>query len=449
MNSRFQAKSDLYVFFGYVMFALGLACNPLALRLWQGMAWLPPVQDSFMHANDLLIGLPLCTSLLLLLVGGLMAWAPHYINRYFNDQFWFNLLVYLLLLGILFSSNPIRPGGLRLLRVVLVLLVLFVQTNALYLAVVRDAERRHVHPFYRNLGLALYSSLTIFLVLEVVFMFVLGTHRFNGTLGSRAWFLRNWALNAEGYRDGPLDAADKDKKQVLVLGDSFVAGHGVARREDRFSDRLGALLPATYRVHNLGVGGSDMRDANTRLRAYPVKPDLLVLSYYPNDIEEDGQRGGLLLQHARSYTDVGFPFRYFIRRSYVLNHLYWRFPHPTELTDYKGYIRQCYGYYRVMNLHRQQLDHVVDYADSLQIPMAVVVFPFLEDAAGSAFATEPILEHFATRQVPTLDVRRWLIGQDPRAFIVNTNDPHPNEHLHQMVADSLLALLRNQGWISE
>ena len=29
MNSRFQAKSDLYVFFGYVMFALGLACVPI------------------------------------------------------------------------------------------------------------------------------------------------------------------------------------------------------------------------------------------------------------------------------------------------------------------------------------------------------------------------------------------------------------------------------------
>lgn len=447
MNSRFQAKSDLYVFFGYVILALGLAVNPFALRLWQTMSWLPEVNDNFMHLNDILIGLPGFTAALLLVVGGMMIWAPRYLNFYLNEKLWFNLLVYALLLGILFSSNPIRPGGLRPLRIVLVLLILFVQTNALYLAVVRDAERRHVHPFYRNLGLSLYSMMAVFFVLEIVFMFVLGTHRFNGTLASRAWFYRNWSLNADGYRDAPLDPTEKGKKHVLVLGDSFVAGHGVKNAQDRFSDRLGALLPTSYRVHNLGVGGSDVVDAYERLRTYPIKPDLLVFSYYPNDIEEDGQRGGLHLQHARSYEDVGFPFRYFIRRSYVLNNLYWRFPHPTELTDYKGYVRQCYGYVRVMMLHKQHLDQIVDYADSLQIPMATVVFPFLEDAAHSAFATVPVLNHFADRDVPSLDVRRWLIGKDPRDYIVNSNDPHPNEFLHGMVADSLYRLFQQQGWV--
>lgn len=441
MNSRFQAKSDLYVFFGYLILAAGLAVNPLSLMFGQKLSWIPPIQDNYMHLNDILIGLPGFGAALLLLLGGMMVWAPRYLNFYLNNKLWFNLLVYALLVGVLFSSNPIRPGSLRLLRIGLVLALLFVQTNALYLGVVKDAERRHVHPFYRNLGLSLYTLLTMFFVLEIVFMFVLGTHRFNGTLGSRAWFLRHWALNAEGYRDAPIDPADKDKKHVLVLGDSFVAGHGVKDAKDRFSDRLDALLPQDYVVHNLGVGGSDVLDAYERLRAYPVRPDYLIFSYYPNDIEEDGQRGGLLLQHARSYEDVAGFFRYFIRRSYVLNHLYWRFPHPSELTDYKGYVRQCYGYVRVMLYHRQHLDQIVDYADSLQIPMAAVVFPFLEDAKGSDFATQPILQHFHNRHVPTLDVRQWLLGKDPMDYIVNANDPHPNERLHGMVADSLFARL--------
>ena len=281
-------------------------------------------------------------------------------------------------------------------------------------------------------------------------MFVLGTHRFNGTLSSRAWFLKNWHLNAEGYRDSEIDTTTHStKKKVLVLGDSFVAGHGVKDPADRFSDRLGAKLPSTYQVMNLGVGGSDVADANTRLSAYPLKPDLLIFSYYPNDIEQDGQRAGLRLQKAQSYTDVAFPFRYLIRRSYVLNHLYWRFPHPSELTDYKGYLRQCYTYSKVKALHRRNLDNLIHQADSLQIPMMVVVFPFLEDAKGSDFATVPIVTHFRSKGIEVLDVRQWLLGKDPSDFIVNNNDPHPNEHMHAMVADSLYDRLLAKGYITK
>lgn len=448
MNNRFQTKSDLYVFFGYVALAMALAFNSLTLPLWQKAGLVPVVPAEFMHANDVLWALPVFVDALLFLFGGIMVWSPRHLGDYFNNRLWFNLLVFGLLFCIQLSTNPILPGSLVVLRILLMLVCLFFLTNSLYLAVVRDFERRRIQPFFRNLAVAVFGLFLVLALLEGVFMFVRTTHRFNGTLASRAWFMHNWELNADGYRDITHDKSQGEgKKKVMVLGDSFVAGHGIKDPKDRFSDRLAAQLGDKYEVYNLGVGGSDVRDAITRLREFPEKPDLLVYSYYPNDIEQDGERGGLRLQRAHSYDDVIAPIRYVVRRSYVLNYLYWRFPHPSELTDYKGYLKQCYGYVGVMMRHRQAIDELVGIADSLQIPTAWVVFPFIEDAQGSDFATTPILNHLHLRHVPSLDVRPWLIGKDPLAYMVNRNDPHPNETLHAMVADSLHALLVRNGMV--
>ncbi|MEM7040636.1 MAG: hypothetical protein AAF570_26975, partial [Bacteroidota bacterium] len=153
------------------------------------------------------------------------------------------------------------------------------------------------------------------------------------------------------------------------------------------------------------------------------------------------------LQRARSYADIGFPSRYFVRRSYLLNHLYWRFPHPDEMSDYHGYLHQCYASEDVMDLHRAHLDSIADYADSLGIPFAAVVFPFLEDLEGSRFAVDPILSHYRERGIPCLDVGAILAGQKAESLVVNLNDAHPNAYVHTLVADSLYALLQREGYI--
>ena len=50
---------------------------------------------------------------------------------------------------------------------------------------------------------------------------------FNLTLSSRNWFARYWQpINSLGYRDVEPRAPRPGEKFVLVVGDSFVAGHG-------------------------------------------------------------------------------------------------------------------------------------------------------------------------------------------------------------------------------
>jgi hypothetical protein len=450
MDHRLKAKSDLYVFGGYVLLALAVLVNPLTIPLFQKWGYLPQIPAHHLHANDIRYLLPAFLDVLFLVNGSLIIFGQKKLRYYFNDSFLYNLFLFVTGLALLFTLNVIHPGKLNGLRVVYLLGLLFLLTNALFQGVVKKNGSNGMHPFYRNLAVSFYGVVLMLIVLEGVFMFHQGTHRFNGTLGSRAWFLKNWELNEQGYRDTPYDsAAIAGKRKVLVIGDSFVAGHGIKDPKDRFSNVLGSKLSKDlYHVFNLGVGGSDTRDENKRLREFPYKPDMLIFSWYPNDIEEDGERAGLILQHARSYHDVWGPFRYVVRRSYLWNYLYWRFPHPDELSDYFGYIKQCFAYLKVRNDHLREIDRLVAYGDSLGVPMAAVVFPFLENASGSAFATDEIEARFNKHGVPVVSVREMLLGVDPMDYVVNQNDPHPNEKLHAMVADSLFQLLSVRGAIA-
>ncbi len=442
MDPRLSPKSDLYVFGGYVLLALALLVNPLALWFFASQGILPEVPAHHFHESDIRYLLPSLITMLSAVMGSIMIWAPKRLRYYLNDSFAFNLFLFCALLAIMFSLNVIQPGQFKFFRLLYLVGLLFFLLNTLYQAVVKKRDGAELHPFYRNLAVAIFGITLLLIVLEGVFMFHQGTHRFNGTLGSRAWFLNHWELNAEGYRDAGYDSSRTAKRKILVIGDSFVAGHGVVDRKDRFTDQLEAMIPGNeYSVYNLGVGGSDTRDENKRLREFPFKPDILIFSWYPNDIEQDGELGGLTLQHARSYHDLPGFARYFARRSYLWNYIYWRYPHPDELSDYFGYIKQCFAFLKVRYAHLQEIDRLVAYGDSLHVPMAAVVFPFLENAEGSQFATDPIEQRFSMHGIPTLSVRDMLLGKPAIDYIVNQNDPHPNEKLHKMVADSLLKML--------
>lgn len=450
MDPRLKAKTDLYVFAGYVLLGLAILLNPILLPFIQAKGILPAFPELHLYENDLRYILPSLVMVFLLLIGAMVVWAPKNIKYYLNDSLGFNLVLFALLSGIMFSLNVIHPGKLIILRILFLLVILFFLTNSLYLGVVKRDRTAQIHPFYRNLAVSAFGIMLVLILLEGVFMFHKQTHRFNGTLGSRAWFLSNWELNSEGYRDFEYDSTKiSGKKKIMVLGDSFVAGHGVKDPNDRFSNILQEKLgDKSYYVFNLGVGGSDVRDENLRIREFPYQPDLLVISWYPNDIEDDGQLAGLTLQHARSYHDLFAPFRYIARRSYLWNYVYWQFAHPDELSDYFGFIKQCFSFYMAKREHFKQLDRLTQYGDSLGIPMAAVVFPFLERMPESGFATDPIVKYFQDKDIPVFDVRKSGTDLKVEDIVVNKNDPHPSEFLNRFVADSLYKILNDNGMIS-
>lgn len=443
MDNRLRSNSSIYVYAGYLALLSALVFNPFTIPYLQSAGIVPVLKENLMHGRDILVFLPLSFDLIAIVTGVLAIWGKERLPHYLNNSGLYNAFLFLCFLLLLFSSNVVLPGTVKWLRILLLLVLIFLLTNTLYLYFIKKRERSP-HSFYKNLALAVYSTLLILLVLEGVFMFFRATHRFNGTLASQSWFIRYWELNEEGYRDRmPAPEEVAGKRKVMVLGDSFVAGHGITKVENRFSDLLADKLDERDVVFNLGVGGSDVLDAYQRLRDFPYQPDLLVFSYYPNDIEQDGVRAGLEMARAQSYSDLRLPLRYFFRRSYLLNNIYWRFPHGQEMAGFKSYIEQCYENPKVMELHTAHLDSITNYVDSLGIPMLAVVWPFLERVEWSSFATEPIVGYFEARSIYVLDMRNLLLGRDPGELIVNQNDSHPNEAVNAELADTLYKAMRD------
>ena len=445
MDQQFRTKSDLYVFTGYVLLLIAVGINFLTIPWLQGQGWFPVANSFNLHANDLNFYLPTALDLIFLVTGGLMVWGKKNLKFLINNSLAYNLFLLVVSFAILFSINGISPGRFKLLRIVLVLGMIFLLTNILYLAVIKKREEP-VHNFYKNMAAMGYSLVLIFLILEMVFMFFVESNRYNGSLSSRSWFYKYYDYNSEGYRDVEHNwEATQSKTKVMVLGDSFVEGHGIEDPNDRFGEVMASHLDDSYQLFNLGHGGSDVRMALDQLRSYPVQPDLLVYSYYPNDMENDCETAGREIIRIPHMEDVPGIFRYFVKRSYLMNYIYWKYPHGSDLFNYRDYLSGCYSDSTAMDIHLGHLDALHNYADSLAIPMVTVIWPFLEAIDSTRFAAEPIVAHLDSTGGMPLDVGAMLQGRPFEDLIVNLNDAHANEAVHQEVGDSLFRYLSEMG----
>ncbi len=445
MDNTSQARFNYQVIIGCILLAAALGVNYFTIPFLQEIGWYPVLYSFHLHESDLFIYLPTAFDLVCIVTALILVRGRKSLRSLVTHSFAYNLFLLATAFVIFFGINGISPGRYKVIHILLILCIFFLLTNCLYFSVIRERQR-HIPNFFKNMALVLYALVFIFLVLEVVFMFITQSHRYNGSLSSRSWFNKYYDLNSEGYRDHEHDReAENGKTKIMVLGDSFAEGHGVADPADRFSDVLGAYLPGSYQVHNLGKGGSDVRNALERLKKYPFTPDLLVYAYYPNDMENDCQAAGMEMVRIPHMEEVPGIFRYFVKRSYMINYIYWKFPHGSDLFNYRDYLAGCYGDSTALEIHLGRLDAMQDYADSLGIHMVTVIFPFLEAVDSTRFTAEPIVDHLTATGGYFIDVGAMLRGRPAEELIININDAHANEAVHKEVGDSLYHYLRSNS----
>ncbi|MCA8977781.1 MAG: SGNH/GDSL hydrolase family protein [Planctomycetes bacterium] len=291
----------------------------------------------------------------------------------------------------------------------------------------------------RRLWAATLTSALMFFTLEAAFLFVAQSHNVGYTLASRIWRQRYWQTNSLGYRD-PEHVARADKKTVFLVGDSFAAGAGSARREDRFGDLLAALEPQ-FNVLNLGRSGADTVGEYHDLLAHPLTPDILVLQYYPNDIEGTATRGGWQLPKFTPYADLGPRVAFVVRNSFLMNFVYWQFPHADGLA-YTRFLERAFADEGLLLQHIAELDQFCSYAKARSIPLVVVVFPVLMDLSESQKLTERIEALLADRGVPVVDVAGLVKDLEVGERTANRQDAHPSARVHALVAAALDRELR-------
>lgn len=266
------------------------------------------------------------------------------------------------------------------------------------------------------------------------------SHGYVWTHATARWNETYWKpINSLGFRDAehtPETLAGK--KLLVVVGDSFAAGHGVEDVKDRFSDVLGRRLGEGWAVANIAERGANTPQEFDILERYPHRPDAVLLSYFLNDIESAAEK--LALTRVFKAKEPEGILKALVDRSSFANFLYWRFSLWLTATPYdhfRGYLPSLFDHPEVWRLHKAELGRFADYAREREIPLYVVVFPNLLDAEGSRPMTGKVADAFRERDVPVLDLADVLTGRGPSGLIVAPADAHPNAAVQREVGNLL------------
>ncbi|GAA4408734.1 hypothetical protein GCM10023187_31090 [Nibrella viscosa] len=330
----------------------------------------------------------------------------------------------------------------RIARGCLLILVVVELVRMYYYGIVKNKKAPRL---LSNLVTLALPVVLLLVFLEIAFMFVAQSHEGGLTLASHIWFERYWPpMTPEGYRDSEkIDTAGKQK--VLVVGDSFTAGHGIKSAEDRYGNVLADKLGKDkYVVYNLGLSGLDTKEEYKRLETFPVKPDILILQYFPNDIEKAARDNGLTLEGFEPYTDLPKPVQTLFVRSYLLNFIYWQLPHG-KASSYLSYVRTAYTKPEIINAHLNDLNQIMAYARLHNAKMYLVLFPFSHNLEKTTEYTQPVVDFFQKNNVPVLKVADLVRNIDPDDRIVGRNDAHASALVNRRVGEALFQLVASGG----
>lgn len=359
-----------------------------------------------------------------------------------KNSYIFNFYSGLLLFLAMLAANPIYAGKLQWLRIAFPILTLLLFSHSFWLAIVKSP---HENPEWRkNLATFSYFLIATFLLVEIGFMFVARSHQFDGTLASKIWFARNWKLNSQGIRERELAPKPESKKVLFLSGDSFVAGHGIADPNHRFSSKVQSALSADWEVYNLGVNGFGTSDELEQLKKLPLKPDQVILFWYLNDIEACSWR----ILPSKSSPNNSPTAISLIHGSYLINYLWWSFPHNDMEGDYLSFLKESFTNQEVRQCHFSELEEFSNYCFQNQIEFKLVSFPLMSDINRGDFAMEFIRsfvqsEANKNHKIPFLDLSIALEKFSTQNLVVNNFDAHPNEFSNELIGNSLISFLNS------
>ncbi|UYN97264.1 MAG: SGNH/GDSL hydrolase family protein [Enhydrobacter sp.] len=210
--------------------------------------------------------------------------------------------------------------------------------------------------------------------------------------------------------------------RIAFVGDSTTLGWGVAEKET-FAHQVVADLARQGRKvdgFNLGVGNYNVRQELSLFRevGVPLKPDIVVLTYFINDAEPLPAYG------AQSWLDLNSAAWIVLR--YRLDTLIRSFG---ERPDWKEYYR---GLYRDdaagWKDTQKALGEMIRASRDIGARIVVFHLPELRELSPYPFAdvTDKVRKAVEAQGVPFVDMLPAVEKLDPASLWVTVPDPHPN-----------------------
>lgn len=243
-----------------------------------------------------------------------------------------------------------------------------------------------------------------------------------------------YPINSKGLR-GP--EPDPARPKVLLVGDSFTFGEGVAVA-DTFASRVEASLAGRFdpppQVLNGGVPGYGTEAEAGRLPGWlkEFAPRAVVLVYVPNDpipLEETIDRDDLL---ARGETPSGL----FLTRL-VAGAIRRGAANREVEAWYESYY---FGERRARwDAARAGIDDMRKRSVAAKAKFGVVIFPLIHRLADRPFAKihDAVAAACAEMGVPVLDLTAALAREPDQALWVHPADHHPDARAHELAAEAM------------
>ncbi len=336
------------------------------------------------------------------------------------------------------SGNIHDPLPVRLAKVVIWLLIIFILIRLYYTNVVKTKRSERVS----GVSLSVLTSIIVLIFFEIGFMFFPQTHGVATTKASALWVDKYYKpVNSLGYRDREPDLKT-NKKVVLFVGDSFTAGYGNDNVKERFSDLVASRLDtALYDVYNLGIPGIDTRGEAERLKAYPLKPDVIVLAYFFNDIEVAAADHGFEIEVPPPYSGIPRPLRLVVDRLYFPNFIYWHLPNSSgQILDH--FLHKTYNDPAILQTHLNDLSEIIRYKEENQAGMITVMIPFLPDLKYSAQFTKPVSDYLEKNGVTVVTLEDEISKLPVEERVVNKTDSHSSVKTNEIIAQKLLKVIK-------
>lgn len=319
---------------------------------------------------------------------------------------------------------------------------------------VRASARR-----FRTLGLPLFGILLGLLIGELI---ARSTY-------TKPWYVRlveqaavneNWMdgvqLNRFGLRDRDYPALKPpNTRRVLLLGDSFTFGYGLAD-DNAVSARL------LERELNADAGGAHVEVMNGGIVASMTQDWVALLEKVSAPFQPDVILVVFFLRDATSTTTMGTYFlpirREIVRRNgrshlYRYSYLYRSFKDRIDRrTISQRYTREINDSYTgdstetsEWRLAQSNLRKIVAMGADIRARVGLVVFPVLADLnANYPFrpAMDAVIAFGEREKIPTLSLLPAFMGRDGPDLWLAPFDQHPNAKGHKIAADAMLPFLR-------
>jgi hypothetical protein len=262
------------------------------------------------------------------------------------------------------------------------------------------------------------------------------------------WWYQNFYFghwNTFGYRDHEPrhSSLTQPLTRIAVVGDSFAAGQGINNLDDTFPQLLEQKLGPAYDVNLVAQSGWDTDVEEAWLNGYPLKPNIVILSYFLNDVD-------YLLRDTDMNPDLNFTvprdpaLAWMVLNFFLPNYFYYnvmQYTSPTRAHNFAADLVNAHLEDRFWGPQSQKLQSLINWTKRHNARLIALLWPMIDRVPESAPATGRVRAFFEARSIAVVDMTDALRDKNPAEMRVNAWDAHPGLNAHRLAADLLYAAL--------